>query len=302
MSIWLSTLMSAALLAQPAAEAPAKDAAPTTVEGVVITAGPKPEREVIASFVAAISSEGATNRLGRWDRKICPGLLGVREDYARLILDRIGETAQEVGLDVGEPGCRANMLVVFTANSGAVTKAMVEGNSDVFGKYDQGVNRGRKALKAFVLSQAPVRWWHVSARKTADGQRYDVGGMVRVRDVGRLKATTRDDFDHVILVVDASRVGKVRMTALADYIAMVGLAQIDTEAETGEVQSILNLFSDRDAGRAPVDGLTTWDRAYLKGLYEARRDVRTAARQEQDMVRSMAADLKAPPAEPKKEE
>lgn len=301
MSILLAAAMSAALMLQqaPAAATTASDE-DTTVEGLVVTARPVPEKEAIAAFVSAVSAPTANKRLARWDRKICPGVVGVREQYAQVLNDRIAEAAIRVGLEVGEPGCKANMLIVGTGESDKLVRNMIAGNSDAFAKYDSGVTRGRRALDAFINSKAPVRWWHVTARKTVDGQRYQAGDSVQVRDVGRLRATTREDFDHVIIILDVKRIGKMPLGALADYIAMVGLAQISPEAETSGVSSILNLFDDRDAGLTPPERMTEWDIAYLGGLYDARRDTPKGAAQEQDMVRSMAKDLAAP-AKPKDE-
>lgn len=298
MSILLSAALSVALMFQQAAPAADPQDGSTEVEGLVVTAKPIPEKEAIKAFVAGVSAQSANKKLARWDRKICPGVIGVRESYAQVLNDRIAKAALEVGLQVGEPGCKANMLIVGTAASDKLVRNMIAGNPDAFSKYDSGVTRGRKALNAFTNSKDPVRWWHVTARKTADGERYDVGGSVLVRGVGRLKSTTRDDFDHVIIVLDVSRIGKLKLGALADYIAMVGLAQIDPEADTHGVSSILNLFEDREVGATPADGLTEWDLAYLDGLYGARRDTLNSDGQVRDMVGSMAKDLSDSAAKP----
>jgi hypothetical protein len=298
MSIWLAAAMSAALLTQPAAAAPTPPAEDgTTVDSLVVTARPIPEKEAIKAFVGTVADETGNDRLGRWDRKICPGVVGLRADYAQLLVDRIAETAVEIGLEVGEPGCKANMIVLATAESDKLAKGMVKDYPEAFAKFDSGVRQSRRALDRFTVSKAPVRWWHVIARTTADGQRYQKGENIRVRDAGRLRGGTRDDFDRVIIIMDVTRIGKLRFASLADYIAMVGLAQIEPEAEITGVSTVLNLFADRAAGAEPVARMTDWDKAYLKGLYAARRDVRKGDDQEKDIARSMADDL-AKPAQP----
>ncbi|HRD45464.1 MAG TPA: hypothetical protein PLF78_03165, partial [Caulobacter sp.] len=172
-----------------------------------------------------------------------------------------------------------------------LVRQMVKDHPDAFAKYDSGIRRSRRDLDAFVASGAPIRWWHVTARVTADGQRYKLGDDVRVREVSRLRGGTRDDFATVIIILDARRVGTLRFSSLADYIAMVGLAQVDPDADTAGVNSVLNLFGDRAAGVEPVEAMTAWDKAYLKGLYEARRDVRRGAAQEGDIARTMGEEL-----------
>jgi len=300
MSIWLLAAVSAILLAEPASAPTAQPTeGGTTVESLIVTAKPVPEKEAIAAFVGTIADETGNNRLGRWDRKICPGVVGLRADYAQLLLDRIAETAVEVGLEVGEPGCKANMIVLATAESDKLAKGMIRDYPEAFAKFDSGIRASRRALDRFAVSRAPVRWWHVIARTTADGQRYQKGDQVRVRDVGRLRGGTRDDFDRVIIIMDVTRIGKLRFASLADYIAMVGLAQIEPEAEITGTSTVLNLFADRAAGAEPVERMTDWDKAYLKGLYAARRDVRRGDDQEEDITRSMVKDLGGAPS-PKK--
>ncbi len=306
MSSWAPAIMSAlAILQAGAATAPpprvSPPGEPTEVEGLVVTAPTRTDKDQITSFVTSVTAPTADKRLGRWDRKICPGVIGLKPAYAQVMLDRISATAQDIGLEVGGPGCKANILIVATADSDALVRQAVKDNPDTFAKYEDGVSRGKKALQAFIDSPAPVRWWHVTSRKTSDGQSYVQGANVRVRSVGRVNTNTRTDFDHVVIVLDVRRTGIVRFSALADYVAMVSLAQINPDADTEGASSILNLFTDKAAGATPVDGMTDWDMAYLRGLYTARRDVRRGDRQEADVVRSMGTTLApaAPVADPK---
>ncbi|MDQ0463301.1 hypothetical protein QO010_001049 [Caulobacter ginsengisoli] len=292
----------AILQAGPATTPPPNPSEGNTVESLVVTAPAKTDKEQITSFVSSVTATGSDKRVGRWDRKICPGVIGLKPAYAQVLLDRIAANAQAVGLEVGKPGCKADILIVASADTDALVRQAVKDNPDTFAKYEDGVSRGKKALQAFIDSQAPVRWWHVSSRKLSDGQTYVQGANVRVRSVGRVNANTRVDFDHVVIVLDARRVGVVRFSALADYVAMVSLAQINPDADTKGVSSILNLFTDKAAGVEPVEGMTDWDRAYLRGLYTARRDVRRGDRQEADVARSMGTTLAPPPKpEPKDE-
>jgi hypothetical protein len=57
-----------------------------------------------------------------------------------------------------------------------------------------------------------------------------------------------------------------RMTIrqLADYIALIGLADMRLDADLGPTPSILELFG----GGTPPQGLTVWDRALLHALYD----------------------------------
>jgi hypothetical protein len=68
----------------------------------------------------------------------------------------------------------------------------------------------------------------------------------------------------VIIVVDGRQTTEINMGQLADYIAMMGLAQIRVQADTGTAPSILHLFQGSDP--QPL-GLSPWDEAFLHSLY-----------------------------------
>ena len=287
----LTSLAAAAALAlQPApAEKPPEDA---TVSGVVISAPPLDEKKAIESFVEAVAADSGNGRIARWDRKVCAGVAGVKPEYAQLVADRIAAASLKVGLEVGEPDCKVNVLVVFTADADGFVQRVMKNHPHAFSRYDLEMTSGRAAFRRFQNSDAPVRWWHVTHRVTEDGVRYNSGDQVQVYSTGRISSRTRDDFDRATVVVDVKKVGQVRFAALADYLAFVSLAQIDPAAQPKTGSSILNLFADKEAGTEPSEGLTAWDVAYLTGVYEARRDTRNSDGQKRDITRSMGKELK----------
>ena len=73
------------------------------------------------------------------------------------------------------------------------------------------------------------------------------------------------DLWSVIVIIDARRAKGVGYNQLASYIAMIGLAQIRLDAKLGDAPTILRLFSDPE--KAPPQGLSAWDQAFLKSLY-----------------------------------
>lgn len=295
----LSLALAAALSMQSVAAAgPDSASEDPTVSGVVITGRPQmTEQEAIAAFVDDVAVASGNGRIARWDRKICPGVVGVKADYGQYLVDRVARAAIEVGLEVGEPGCKANVLIIFTPDSEKFTKTAIRQHPDAFARYDLAMTSGRRALRRFENSDAPVRWWHVTHRVAADGEKYGQGESITARGIGRLHSNTRTDFDRAIVVVDPARVGQVRFEALADYLAFVSLAQIDPDAAPGSADSVLSLFADRAAGREPPERMSSWDVAYLKGVYEARRDALDERGQKRDIVREMGKALSDAPDE-----
>lgn len=304
MSRWIALAAAGLLaLAQPAFAAPTADESQdTTVEGLVITAPPRPaDKDVIAAFVEDVSQETVSGRLGRWDRQICPAVLGIKPVYAQAMIARIVSAGRTVGLRPGKKGCRPNMVVVVTDDSDTLVRELVARHPRLFAKRDRAISRGKAAMDGFVASDAPVRWWHVMGRIDAWGMPLRPDGTQPGKD-SRILSATREDFDRVIIVVDVERMHGVPLGTLSDYVAMVSLAQIRPDAHPIGGRSILNLFSDMDAGLAPVTGLTSWDRAYLKALYAAQRDLLQGSRQKWDIVRSMMSEPPSPePEEPEPE-
>jgi hypothetical protein len=77
------------------------------------------------------------------------------------------------------------------------------------------------------------------------------------------------DFAATIIVVDPNQIGTLNMGQLADYIGLIGLAQINLDTDLGPAPSILNVF--HASATSPPSELTPWDRALLSALYSTRQ-------------------------------
>ncbi|HJS79575.1 MAG TPA: hypothetical protein VJ748_03050 [Vitreimonas sp.] len=286
-------------------------AAPAEADDTVVVVGERTE-EAIRGFVEAMSAPSlGANQLARWDRRICPGVAGLRTRYAQFVIDRLGYRALELDLEIDAPGCRPNILIVVSTNPDAIARELFNHHRSAMGYFDASSagTRGRDALRAtFVDSDAPVRWWHVSNTRSVGGFEFseprmgpachqpargadvlDIQNCYRVNLVGggssRLRATSRQDFGAAFIIVDANRLAEIGhdFNALADYLAMVSLAQLDPDADMSAYPSVLNLWRSADA---PVE-LTDWDRDYLRGLYTVVQEARSARSQQGDIAREM---------------
>lgn len=208
----------------------------------------------------------------RWRTPICVGVTGLSADRAQYVVDRVSQRAREVGLRVGDEGCRANALIVFSADPNGQASAIAAERSDPASTTGiQGVTEGRSAFASFLNSSDPVRWWKVSQPVIDTGQaavrdqRNNIVPNVRVPERGRLNSTTQVAVSHAIVIVDLRQVNGYSLGALSDYLAMVTLAPI--EGAGGASGSIMGLFADQAAGRTPASGLTEADRAHLRAAY-----------------------------------
>ena len=291
-----SAILAGLVLGLFASPGPAAAQEPAPASEEVVVTGQRTE-EAIRAFVDEVSvTMGSANQLARWDRRICPGVAGVRARYAQFMIDRMAQRAFDVGLDVGEAGCRANVLIVVSMDPDAHAHELFDNNRDALGYFDErGRNSlGREALRAFVESDSPVRWWHVSRTATEGfdeiGETSDGSAPVTfvLGNASRLSRNTHQNFGAAFIIVDARRLAEIDLDfgALADYLAMVALAQVDADASTTGLSTILNLFSDASSPRV----LTEWDIAYLRGLYGTESTV-SARRQAGDIARTMGQEL-----------
>ena len=100
-----------------------------------------------------------------------------------------------------------------------------------------------------------------------------------------------DQLYKSIVIVDIDAVSGLNAGQLGDYLAMVTLAQVDLEADTGPFDTVLNLFDDPSG----VTGLTEWDWSYLSALYASTSRRRSAGAQATAVASIMA---RTPPPEP----
>jgi hypothetical protein len=284
----------------------AQPVSPPPGDEVVVTAI-RPAQ--MRNFVRELAEPGKNDQLSRWDGRVCPGVVGVGAQAAQALIDRIVMRAFAVGLDGGRPGCRANVLVIVTPDATAFTPDFVDQNKRFFSYYeDSGNALGREALDQFARSSRPIRWWHVTqtvtdsgivlgnsvATSNTDGS-FDNAQVARVRSASRVRAGTREDFKRVIVIVDATAVAGKPFTAVADYVAMVSLAQIRADASRTGLDTILALFDPPAEGQSAAQEWTAWDRAYVEGLYAANPFARSARQQENAIVRRVEDAAKEAP-------
>jgi hypothetical protein len=91
-----------------------------------------------------------------------------------------------------------------------------------------------------------------------------------------------------VVVVDLPLATGKSLAALSDYLAMVTLAPSRMPPSAPIAGSILALFGN---GTSP-DGLTAWDRAFLRALYRIQMN-RTALAQRGQLASRIKADMKA---------
>lgn len=271
MAVFSGLLAAAVLFGAQDPQTPPRPADPAVTDlGEVIVQG-RTAREVARSFVDVVGAPATSRNLARWQGSICVSVANLAREPAQYLVDRISTVAEDVGLRAGEPGCTANIVVVAAVDASAVADAMVDEYIRSFRPGGSGMTRSVALLNDFRNTDRPVRWWQVSAPVNSHtgalatrlpGEDAPSSSISRA---SRLRTDIRDDLLKVFIVIDVDKLNGVNITQLADYVAMVALAQVDIQAPVENLPSVLNLFN----APAATSGLTDWDTAYLHALYGA---------------------------------
>lgn len=265
----------------PARQSADDPAAPVSLEDVEVTG--RPLDSLIRNFVDEVAAPNRGRSLARWNDRICVGVANLRNEPAQYIADRVSTIAEDIGLTPGQPGCTPNIMIVASDDATTLAQTLVTERRRAFRLGGAGMDQGGVALRAFETSDKPVRWWQVALPADSEtGQPatrmpgecrdpcdkpLDYAPIVSSIYASRLSTQIVDNLIRTIVILDVDQISGVSLVQLADYIAMITLAQIDPEADTSGYASILNVFDAPEAAST----LTDWDTAYLQGLYDAER-------------------------------
>ena len=266
-----------------------------------VTASREKMRREIQTFVHKVTRlEGEF--VGRWGEFVCPMAVGVSDAQAQFIQSRIIEVQNTVRKKKPKPDakCQPNLFVIITDEADQVLADWKERDPGMFRwKSRDGVSRSG--------GTGPVRTWHNAILTTSDGVSVNsasalpqVAGNARVTTgsrinisapscplLGRIEAGCWEHINAVVVLVDASKAGKVTLAQLADFISVVSLSQIDLSADLGGIDSILRLFA-QPRPEVPPAGITEWDYAFLNGLYRASY---SPVNQQRDVAARMVREL-----------
>jgi hypothetical protein len=211
--------------------------------------------------------------LWRWNDKVCPLVAGLNKEQGEFVLARLSKIAKTAGAPLGSETCKPNLYVIVTRDPELLLKKWWQREADLF-DGEAGLT-----VKRFLETPRPIRVWYSASTVGADGQ-FFIGlldpSSTRARPFGepikeripttsRLKISAIRNIFSVIVVVDSTKIGNINFGQLADYIGLVGLAQVNFEKQPGDAPSILRLFESSEESR-PTE-MTVWDRALLHALY-----------------------------------
>ncbi len=141
---------------------PSSQTEATNLGEIEVLGQPGELRERVSAFVSDIAATPRNTGRARWREPVCVGVANLAQPYAQAVVDRVSQVALEIGLDVGEPGCRAGIMIFFAVDATPFAMKLVHDDYFGFRPGPEGSALGRNALRAFQEVERPVRWWQVS--------------------------------------------------------------------------------------------------------------------------------------------
>ena len=227
----------------------------------------------VTRFIASVTEPAHDESLATWQLPVCPLVAGLPHDMGEFVLRRISQTALNAHAPLAPEKCHPNFYVIVTPAPGELLRKWRARYPRTFNE-----DRGVGGIKRFLDSPLPIRiWYNVDdgcpgtltydiAVNSGGGHGFPFPTCSHTGKLGsRLTWANVRVLSSVILVADSERIKSLDMGQFADYVTMVGLAQIRLDKDPGPAPTILRVFGDAEESR--LQGLSRWDIAFLKALY-----------------------------------
>jgi hypothetical protein len=204
----------------------------------------------VRQFVDANARVSQFRNTLRWYEPLCLRVSGLTPEQNEAVKSRINAVAQTLAQRVYSPRHQScphnNVSIVFSTDPQHTLDRMIAHNPKFLGD-DRSDTKGIKTVTR------PVQAW----RET----------------VCTLMTCRPEPFPQpsiaATVLVDARRIGGASLGAVADYVAMLVLAEPKNLDHCQALPSVLDLFAGACQGHAAPTSLTRSDLAYLKALYTA---------------------------------
>ncbi len=241
-----------------------------------ITVTVKVLKQRIDTYISKVSGGNVhtdDHPMARWREPICPLIAGLPPEDGQFVFDRLTDDFSSTDIALGQTGCRPNFFIIATTNPEVTLKSLWHGAPNLDG--------GQTGFVHFIATPRPVRVWYNAEIISGDGTPVtsfslgdSVGGnsvlqgipQVHIGPMPHSEFNALPDLKSVIAVIDLTRVVGLDWRQVTDYIAMAGLTKANLDAHLDNTTTIMSLFSA--PGDARPEGLSSWDRYFIKELYQ----------------------------------
>jgi hypothetical protein len=223
-------------------------------------------RQRVEFFVRAVTRNPGFSdyeSLVRWNVPICLFVAGLAEEDLKTVSARLTQIISAAGAPLAREPCQPNFSIIVTSEPGRVLEAWYARNKQLFG--DATPAQIRRFLDS--SGSRPIRVWRNIDRGRIAGMR--LGHFIPSNHNADSSAFVRNavlNFFSVFAIVDTNLASHVTLDQQAAYVAMVGLSNVDLDADIGSAPSILRLFVS--SSMLPA-GLSPWDAAFIRALYQS---------------------------------
>ena len=286
-------LATSAVAQQPVPQPNASNADSVTVTGA--------REAAIAKFVETrAAATRFAGKIARWQNRICPMTYGIPPNYAKFVTDKLKEVAKQAGAKTNvDPLCKINIRIVFTTSPQALMDNIRKEHPNYLGYHDSStqaeqMTQLKRPVHAFYTTQTTdYRGQTQVDTSKPKGTTVTLPGLpilapdgsvihqdmttlhmsgastVSVSGTRFLGDGIQAEFNHIIIVVDTSKVTDLEMGTLGDYIAMLALSQPERFDTCQDLASITNLMiTPACAAANTVSQISPHDLSYLQGLYK----------------------------------
>jgi hypothetical protein len=285
-SVGLIALLSVSRPAGAATAPPTAQIPSATVADITVTA---PSRKRVPALVETFGRPTSGDRLSRWRGPVCPYVTGLAPEQNSFIAARIIQISKAAKQLAPEKRCDPNIIVIAAGNDLTLRQQIGQHAQTLLSPLSRWPV-DKLQLWAFIKDDGlPAHVFYASSTVSAfgggtpldegniSGSLADISGALNAFGApvvahapgSRLVPPVDDAFNRVVIVLDGRQLEGLTSGQIAAYVSMITLAEVRIEAPPRDVDTIINLFTDRKAGRTPPQDLTFWDRAYLGALYNA---------------------------------
>jgi hypothetical protein len=283
------------LLLAAAVPAAAQTASPAPEDQAIVVTGQKDSHEAIANFVHSLTPVDSNGQLSRFEHSVGPVVNALAAPQRAAVEARMRLVAGNIGVTVGGKGCVPNLVLAVTADKRIFIEALRHDRGDYFGDMPT------RKIKAMEGSTEPAAAWNIAGPPmSADGRElywdpaFNTWRNSTTESGSRISVAVHPQFDAAMVVVEKRSLAGVTTTQLADYAILRALTGADPEKlGNSGAPTILHVLEVPVGGTAPIT-MTSWDYAFLKGFYDARRNLSTS-RQRSAIGETIQKQVTAPP-------
>jgi hypothetical protein len=282
--------------------APASGQASEPIPAITVEAQREREklRHDVDAFAASAMTKSYDDSFMRWDHPVCPLVAGLTRQEGEFVLLRLSNIARSAHVPLGKENCKPNFFVMIARNPSTFLKILWRRRPTLF-----DTSHGVAPVKRFIEYPRPVRVWYNAASIDDTGGRAYTSALAESAGFGmgtvdypvhilpsslgsRITTPVVRNIDSALIVVDPEKIQALNIGQIVDYVALVGLAQINLDRDLGQAPSILKVFSD-SAVSPPLE-MTAWDKALLLSLYSTEQKNRMQLSQmETVMIKEISA-------------